>query len=94
MRSFEFNPDKSAANRQKHGITFGEAQELWLDPDVIEIPARTVDEPRALVIGRIDAKHWSAVVTEREGVIRIISVRRSRREEVSQYEGQEVRRCI
>ncbi len=54
----------------------------------VEIPARTVDEPRWLVIGLIDGKHWSAVITARQGnITRIISVRRSRVEEVAIYEG-------
>jgi uncharacterized DUF497 family protein len=84
---FEFDERKSSANARKHGIDFVEAQALWNDPDLIEIPARTVDEPRLLVIGRISGKHWSAVVTHRSGNIRLISVRRSRPEEVALYEG-------
>lgn len=84
---FEFDPSKSAANRRKHGIDFTDAQRLWLDLLRVEVPARTVDESRWLVIGQIDGKHWSAVVTFRQGKIRIISVRRSRDEKVSIYEG-------
>lgn len=84
--AFEFDSDKSAANLTKHGIDFVEAQALWRDPDVLEIPARTVDEPRSLVIGRIRGQTWSAIVTHRDARIRIISVRRSRREEVALYE--------
>lgn len=84
---FEFDPNKSASNRDKHGIDFTGAQRLWLDPMRVEIPARTVDEPRWLVIGLIDGRYWSAVVTFRKDTVRIISVRRSRREEVSIYEG-------
>ncbi len=87
---FEFDPQKSEANKQKHGIDFVEAQALWLDVDRIETPARTVDEPRTLVIGRIRDQHWSAVVTYRRDRIRIISVRRSRTEEVEIYEGEGV----
>ena len=83
---FEFDLQKSAANREKHGISFDDAQVLWQDPMRIEIPARTEDEPRWLVIGQIDGKHWSAVVTYREERVRIISVRRSRNEEVRIYE--------
>jgi uncharacterized DUF497 family protein len=86
MLAFEFDEDKSRANREKHGIDFVQAQAIWNDPDLIEIPAVTVDEPRFLVIGRIDGKHWSAVVTYRSEHIRIISVRRSRSEEVAIYE--------
>lgn len=85
---FEFNPDKSVSNKQKHGIDFSEAQVLWDDADLIEIPVKTIDEPRYLVIGRISGKHWSAVITYRAEKIRIISVRRSRKEEVEIYEGE------
>ena len=84
---FEFDPDKSQANKAKHGIDFIEAQLLWLDDMLLEIPARTSDEPRFLIIGAIGNRHWSAVVTYREDRIRIISVRRSRKEEVEIYEG-------
>ena len=86
MLLFEYDERKSQANLKKHGIDFVEAQLLWEDPFLIEIPAKTEDEPRFLVIGRIRAKHWSAVVTPRETKIRIISVRRSRKEEVAIYE--------
>ena len=86
MNEFKFDERKSATNLAKHGIDFIDAQLLWLDPDMLEIPARTDDEPRFLVIGRINTKHWSAVITYRETRIRIISVRRSRSEEVSLYE--------
>jgi hypothetical protein len=83
---FAFDSGKSAHNLAKHGIDFVDSQRLWEDPDLLEIPARTKDEPRWLVIGRIDGKHWSAVITYREDAIRIISVRRSRAEEVVLYE--------
>ncbi len=87
MCTFEFDERKSNSNRRKHGIDFVEAQALWNDPYLIEIPALTSDEERFLVIGKIEGKHWSAVITPREGTIRIISVRRSRVEEVAIYEG-------
>lgn len=86
MFVFEFDPAKSESNRTKHGIDFVEAQSLWDDPMLLEIPARTDDEPRNLVIGLIDGKHWSAVMTYRENHIRLISVRRARAEEVALYE--------
>ena len=86
MLAFEFDEGKSRANREKHGIDFVQAQAIWNDSELIEIPAVTVDEARFLVIGRIDGKHWSAVVTYRSENIRIISVRRSRSEEVAIYE--------
>lgn len=84
--SFEFDSDKSTTNQQKHGIDFFQAQLLWNDPDLIEIPAKTADEARFVVIGMIGGKHWSGVITYRSDVIRIISVRRSRAEEIAIYE--------
>ncbi len=83
---FEFDSQKSQNNKKKHGIDFCEAQVLWNDPDLIEVPAGTSDEPRFLVIGKIAEKHWSGVITYRTEKIRIISVRRSRKEEIDIYE--------
>ncbi len=83
---FEFDDKKSHGNKEKHGISFLDAQVLWEDPERVEIPAKTDDEPRFLVIGQIAGKHWSAVITYRKGKTRIISVRRSRPEEVHIYE--------
>ena len=86
---FEFDAEKSTANKAKHGIDFTEAARLWNDERRIEIPARTVGEARVMVIGVIDSQCWSAVVTHRKERIRIISVRRSRAEEVKLYEGKD-----
>jgi uncharacterized protein len=83
---FEFDPQKSLSNLEKHGMDFDQAQALWQDDDLLEIPAKTTDESRWLVIGKISDKHWSAVITYRGEKIRIISVRRSRQEEVELYE--------
>lgn len=83
---FEFDPKKSDANRTKHGIDFIEAQELWNDVDYIEIPAKTTDESRFLVIGKIGEKHWTGIITYRNDNIRIISIRRARNEEIELYE--------
>ena len=86
MNFFEFDVSKSEFNRTKHGVDFVEAQVLWNDPMLLEIPAKTDDEPRYLVIGSIDGKHWSAVITYRGANVRLISVRRARTEEVVLYE--------
>ena len=87
---FEYDPDKSAENKRKHGIDFEEAQKLWADARLVEIPARTTDEPRWLFVGKIIEKHWSAIVTRRGENIRLISVRRSRDEEVAIYESEDL----
>lgn len=86
MAAFEFDEAKSQANLLKHGIDFVDAQQLWNDPMLLEIPAKTEDEPRYLMIGMIVAKHWSAVITYRGDNIRLISVRRSLTEEIALYE--------
>jgi hypothetical protein len=82
---FEFDPEKSTANKAKHEIDFVEAQEIWTDVDRLEVPARSLDEPRYQVIGRIREKTWSAFITYRNEKIRIISVRRARPEEEARY---------
>ncbi len=86
MILFEFDAAKSESNRAKHGIDFIAAQSLWSDPMLLEIPAKTEDEPRFLAVGQIDGKHWSAVITYRGSHVRLISVRRARTEEVALYE--------
>ncbi len=86
MDEFEFDEAKSKANLNKHGIDFEVARELWKDPYLLEIRAKSEDESRFLLVGKIGEKHWSAVVTYREGRIRLISVRRSRKKEVELYE--------
>ena len=84
---FEYDPAKSASNLSKHGIDFDQAQALWDDPWMLEAPAKTEGEPRFLSIGTIGGKHWAAVWTPRGAAVRIISVRRARKEEISYYEG-------
>lgn len=87
---FEYDPEKSAENKRKHGIDFEEAQELWSDPGLLEIPARVSDEPRWVVVGKMSQKHWSAVITRRGDNLRIISARRSREEEIEIYENEDI----
>jgi uncharacterized DUF497 family protein len=84
---FEYDPHKSAANKTKHGIDFDEARALWDDPLLLEAPARTEDEPRFLAIGRIGGRHWSAVFVRRGESVRLISMRRARKQEIEHYEG-------
>jgi len=83
---FEFDKKKSHGNLTKQGIDFTGAQKIWDDPDFIEVQAKSDDEPRFMVIGRISEIHWSGIITYREERIRIISVRRSRQTEVILYE--------
>lgn len=84
--NFEFDKDKSTSNAQKHGINFEEAKQLWQDQNLLEIPSKNTHESRLLFIGKINNKHWSAIITYRESAIRIISVRRVRSKEITLYE--------
>ena len=86
MHEFEFDPDKNLINKEKHGIDFIEAQELWQDIDLLEIRAKSIDEERFVVIGKIGNKFWTGVITYRGDKIRIISIRSSRIEEKELYE--------
>ena len=83
---FEFDKNKSEVNKQKHGIDFNKAKKLWEDPDYVEIPIKTIDELRFLIIGKISGKHWTGVISYRGERTRIISIRRSRKEEIDIYE--------
>ena len=86
MPTFEFDPAKSAANREKHGIDFEAIQAIWSDTRRLEIPARTLGEARWALIGRIGVRHWTVVFTWRGDHLRLISARRARKEEVARYE--------
>jgi uncharacterized protein len=83
---FEWDAAKSRASKLKYGIDLVEAQALWQDGFAITVVARAIGESRSMVIGTIDGRHWSAIVTQRGERVRIISVRRSRLGEVHEYE--------
>jgi uncharacterized protein len=83
---FEFDPAKSQANRDKHGIDFVEAKDLWDDPMGLEIGPFLRDEVRLGWVALRDGRHWTAIFTRRGGRVRLISVRRARKDEVRRYE--------
>lgn len=83
---FEYDPAKSRSNADKHGIDFERAQLLWEDAGIILLPSRYPNEERYLAIGMIEKIHWTAVSTERVEKVRLISVRRSRKEEKELYD--------
>ena len=86
---FEYDPNKSEKNKAKHGIDFEEAQALWNDEDLLVFPLLYEAEPRKACIGRLFGKHWTAIITCRGESVRLISVRRSRKDEVDAYENDE-----
>jgi len=83
---FIFDPDKSKQNKLKHGIDFVEAQSLFSDPNLVKLKSKFLDEDRFLMIGKINEKLWTAIITYRDEKVRIISVRRSRKQEFALYE--------
>jgi uncharacterized protein len=84
--TFGFDPLKSRSNKEKHGIDFLEAQHLWLDPERVVVPARTLNEIRYLMVAQFNGAFWSAVYTIRGNEIRIIYVRKSRQNEKEIYQ--------
>lgn len=81
---FEYDPEKSAINTSKHGLSLERAKDLWLSP-YLEIKAKTVNEERFMVIGKIDGKLYSCIYTMRGDKLRLISARRSRKSEEDLY---------
>lgn len=88
LMQFEYDPNKSESNRNKHGIDFEEAQALWDDDDLLTLRVDRPGEERHVAIGMLGELHWTAVITYRGENIRIISVRRSRKTEIALYEQQ------
>jgi hypothetical protein len=81
---FEFDPAKSALNVAKHGIDFQKVQEMW-KMKVVAAPSQNGLEQRWLAIGFLDSKFWTVIITLRNEKIRIISARRSRKNEIKYY---------
>ncbi len=83
---FEYDTNKSLSNKTKHGIDFDEARLLWDDKHLIVLPAKEKrGEVRYLVVGKIVDRYYSAIITFRGVKVRIISVRRSRENEIERY---------
>jgi uncharacterized protein len=88
---FEWDETKNHLNIKKHGISFEEAQTVFLDDDAIRFydPDHSEDEDRFIMLG-ISFKLRALVVChcyrESDRVIRIISARKATRAETKQYE--------
>lgn len=82
---FEYDPNKSKTNKQKHGIDFEESKSLWLDINRLEVKASSEDESRYALIAMLNEKVWTAFYTIRDDRVRVISVRRSRDGEKDLY---------
>ena len=82
---FEWDDEKNRTNKAKHGINFNEAKALWNDINRVEIQTSYPLENRSILIGKVDRKVWTAIFTRRSNAIRIISVRRARKQEAQLY---------
>ena len=83
---FEFDPSKNESNIRKHNVSFEEAAEIWMDPDLLILLAKRRGEKRKLAIGKGFSILFSVVHTMRGDTIRIISARRSTPKEAQCYE--------
>jgi uncharacterized DUF497 family protein len=83
---FEYDPEKSRINQEKHGVDFEEAQKLWDDEDGLVIPAQSDTEERWALFAIHRDRIWVAFYTIRNESIRIISVRRARKSEEELYD--------
>lgn len=82
---FEWDEAKRLANLAKHALDFRDAP-LVLDDAHLVAPARPgAEEPRWLMIGRLEGRHVCIVVTRRADAIRVISMRRARDDERERY---------
>lgn len=84
---FEYDENKSLINKEKHGIDFVDAQNLWKDENALIVPANIIgDETRYALISIFKNKCYTAIFTLRDEMYRIISVRRCRKNEEKSYE--------
>ncbi len=78
MIEFDWDPEKSRANKKKHGIDFEEAQKIWKSKIRVEAEAITMNgEIRKATVAKIDDSLWVAIWTPRVGKVRFISVHRA-----------------
>jgi uncharacterized DUF497 family protein len=85
----EWDPQKAAHNRVKHGVSFEEAGSVFGDPlgKMMEDPRHSIGEQRVVLLGRSEKGRLLAVMfTERDEALRLISARDASRHERRTYE--------
>ncbi len=87
MLSFVWDETKAASNLRKHGVSFAQAERAFDDPGMTFLQDETMPygEVRTIAIGLMGVTLLTIVFTERGGAIRIISARRSNRQEERIY---------
>ncbi|KAF0128066.1 MAG: hypothetical protein FD152_2393 [Xanthobacteraceae bacterium] len=84
---FDWHDGKAASNQTKHGVSFEDARQVFLDPRRIDVDAsRAVDgEERRKTTGLMAGKLLSVVYAPRGNVVWIISARRANPKEIRSY---------
>jgi uncharacterized DUF497 family protein len=85
MTDFEWDESKRLANIDKHGIDFLDAAEVFTLP-FLQIDGRSEVEKRSIAVAPVNGVMMAVVFTVRDGVYRLISARRARRDERERYQ--------
>ncbi len=86
---FEWDDEKALSNIEKHGVSFGEATEVFYDPNALEDydVDHSTEEVRFFIIGLSSRRLLYVIYAERKGdLVRIISARKADRAEQEIYE--------
>lgn len=84
VRTVEWNEEKAASNRAKHGVDFDEAIEIFYGTSLLRRSNRNAEE-RWLAIGESEGRVIAVAFTWRGDTLRIISARHARRNERRAY---------
>jgi uncharacterized DUF497 family protein len=83
---FEYDPEKSQKNKERHGIDFDEAQELWKVPHTIFPAKASFGEVRYFILGQLFGRVYMAIFTYRGLLTRIISCHKADERWIREYE--------
>lgn len=86
---FEWDDEKAVGNLEKHGVSFGEATEVFYDPNALEgyDAGHSSGENRFFIIGLSSRRLLCVVYAERQGnAVRIISARKAIKKDQEAYE--------
>ncbi len=83
---YEWDENKNAANKVKHGVDFSAAERFCWETALETIDDRAdYDEKRWIALGLIGARLYVMIYTLRGNNIRIISLRKANHREVEHY---------
>ncbi len=92
MALFEWDEKKNKANEKKHGFTLEDAANVFDDPDRIQYIASKGNERRFITVGKVIKFIVAVVYTVRAGMLRIISARQARKNEINDYLGNKLKK--